>query len=205
MRIGVDFDNTLVCFDHLFHRAAVKRGMIPESVAAQKEAVRNYLRQAHREEEWTELQGYVYGTMIREAPAFPGVEKFFLRCRDRGVPVYIISHKTRTPFLGAAYDLHRAAQEWLERRGFYSRLGLSPDHVFWEQTKEGKLKRIAEMECTHFVDDLPEFLAEPRFPSGVVRILFSPNEDPARAVEEQPGIFRARSWEEIERRLLNEK
>ena len=37
MRIGVDFDNTLVCYDGVFHRAALERGLIPSDLAVRQE------------------------------------------------------------------------------------------------------------------------------------------------------------------------
>jgi hypothetical protein len=36
--------------------------------------------------------------------------------------------------------------------------------VFLEPTKADKLTRIATLGCTHFIDDLPEFLSDPGFP-----------------------------------------
>ena len=53
MRIGVDFDNTIVCYDRLFHRLARERGLIPETVPQTKGAVRDYLRSIDREDDWT--------------------------------------------------------------------------------------------------------------------------------------------------------
>ena len=29
MRIGIDFDNTIACYDGVFHQAALERGLIP--------------------------------------------------------------------------------------------------------------------------------------------------------------------------------
>ena len=83
MRIGIDFDNTIVCFDTLFHRAAVEKSLIPADLPLSKTSVRDYLRREGREEAWTELQGYVYGVKIHDAAPFPGVLEFFARCRDR--------------------------------------------------------------------------------------------------------------------------
>ena len=195
MIVGVDFDNTIVCYNGVFHSAAVERGLIPEGAPATKEGVRDALRRCGREDAWTELQGYVYGVKCREAQPFPGVVGFFLRCRREGVPVHVISHRTRRPYRGPAYDLHRAAHEWLASRGFFdpAGAGLSPARIHFETTKEAKSRRIAEVGCTHFVDDLPEFLADPGFPAGVARILFDP--EGRRAA---PGdVRRAGSWEEI--------
>jgi len=66
------------------------------------------------------------------------------------------------------------------------------DHVFFELTKSEKLRRIAEVGCTHFIDDLPEFPDGRGFPSKVVRILFGPNQNHGEIEIIQP----ASSWTE---------
>lgn len=174
--IGVDFDNTMVCYDELFHRLACERKLIPIHAPASKEYVRDYLRAHNREDDWTELQGYVYGARMDEAAAFPGVMEFFAEAIRKGIDVVIISHKSRHPYRGARYDLHAAARHWLEDKGFFdpSRIALSPDKVFFEETKEAKLERIAQQQCTHFIDDLPEILRAGSFPEKTKRILFCP-------------------------------
>jgi hypothetical protein len=177
MRLGIDFDNTIVCYDALFHRVAGEGGWIPADLPANKSDVRNHLRQAGREDVWTRLQGEVYGARMTEAMPYPGVIEFLVQCRRAQVRVFIISHKTRRPFLGDPHDLHQAALDWLEQHGAFDpdRLGLGRDQVFFELTKAAKLERIGRCGCTHFIDDLPEFLAEPDFPPDVQRILFDPN------------------------------
>lgn len=186
MLLGVDFDNTIVCYDQVFHGVAVRKGLVPSETPVVKNAVRDFLRKADREDAWTELQGFVYGACMEEAQPFSGALEFFARCRERGIPAFIISHKTRYPFLGPKYDLHEAARAWLVHRG------LDGDHVFLELTKEAKLQRIAATGCTHFIDDLPEFLAEPSFPSSVERILFDPNNH-----HNGEPFRRANSWKQI--------
>lgn len=195
MLVGIDFDNTIVCYDGLFHRLAVEMKLVPAQTPATKGGVRDYLRQTGREDAWTELQGHVYGSRMNEAQAFPGVMEFFTRCREQGIKVCIISHKTRYPFQGPLYDLHRAAYEWLESQGFYnsSGIGLKPDEVFFELTKAEKLSRIQSVGCSYFVDDLPEFLSEPDFPKGINRILFDPNEHH----QKNSSFLRAASWDEV--------
>lgn len=195
MRIGVDFDNTIVCYDQLFHRVAVEQGLVPADLPVTKDSVRDYLRQQDQEEAWTELQGYVYGARMQEALPFPGSLEFFAHCAERGRDVWIISHKTRQPFRGPPHDLHEAARVWLDGHGFHdlARTGLSRDKVCFELTKEAKLSRIAQVACTHFVDDLPEFLSEPGFPLGVERILFDPNNHHVA----DSCFRRAASWAEV--------
>ena len=197
MRIGVDFDNTIVCCDPLFHRAALEKKLIPSTVGVGKSDVRNYLRRVGQEPAWTELQGYVYGDLLREAQPFPGVLDFFAACVKRNVPVAIVSHKTKNPFLGEPHDLHKTALDWLAAQGFFTNVGLPRDAVYLELTKEAKLQRIAALSCTHFIDDLPEFLAEPAFPLNVSRILFNPNN-----AAPGNGVVGISSWSQIKNHIL---
>jgi hypothetical protein len=195
LRVGVDFDNTMVCYDNLFHRVAVEQKLIPAALPPTKGSVRDYLRKIDREDEWTKLQGYVYGARMNEADAFPGVMDCLAKCRERGIEVFIISHKTKSPYLGPHYDLHQSARDWLQTHGFYdpARTRVTPGHVFFELTKEAKLKRIGDAGCSVFLDDLPEFLAEPAFPPDVQRVLF----DPAGACAGDPQYRKVKSWGEF--------
>ena len=99
MRIGVDFDNTVVSYDELFHRVALERKLIPGDLPATKLCVRDYLRQAGQEAVWTEMQGYVYGARMADALAYPGVTDFFARVRAAGAFLAIVSQNNRRPFL----------------------------------------------------------------------------------------------------------
>jgi hypothetical protein len=197
MRIGVDFDNTIVCYDELFHRVAVERELIPASVPVAKGEVRGYLEARGQGDAWTELQGDVYGARLEEAPAFPGVLEFFGRCVREGLELYVISHKTRYPVIGRPHDLHRAAREWLERRGFFDpeRIAMPRDAVFFELTQRDKVERIAQVGCAVFIDDLPEVLVHPGLPAPVRRILF----DPHRRHAADERLCHTTSWTEVER------
>jgi len=202
VRVGVDFDNTIICYDGLFHAVAVEKGLVPAAIAPLKNSVRDYLRSVGNEDAWTELQGYVYGERICDAEAFAGVLCFFKACRCQGVDVFIISHKTRHPYRGAAYDLHGAAIRWLEYNGFLEPQGgvLPADRVFLEQTKADKLARIGRQRCTHFIDDLPEFLNEEGFPEFTAKILFDPGDHHGGTV----APIRFSSWPQIHRHLLGD-
>jgi len=189
MLIGLDFDNTIVRYDRLFHRLAVERGLIPASLPATKQSVRDFLRATGREDDWTELQGIAYGPRIVDAEPWPGVLEFLGRCWDAGVQVAVVSHKTKHPYRGEKHDLHRAAHRFLETHGLYD-LGLSRDRVFLELTLAEKLARIGSLRCSTFVDDLPEVLSERAFPVGVQKVLF----DPANAHAAHSDGSRVTSW-----------
>ena len=200
--IGIDFDNTIVCYDALFHTLARERGLIPADLPATKSHVRDHLRATGRENEWTKLQGIAYGPRIVDAVPFPGVIDFFRACQSHKLPVCIISHKTRRPYLGEPFDLHEAARGWLRKHGLID-APAAPLHdgdVHLELTKQAKLARIASARCSHFVDDLPEFLTEPAFPADVTRFLWDPAGDTTLPV----GVIRLRAWSQLAPLLLRE-
>jgi hypothetical protein len=192
MKIGLDFDNTIVSYDELFFVLARDRELILSDFPVSKTQIRDHLRHLGQERAWTTLQGLAYGDEIGRASIFPGVLHFVQACRDQGIPLVIVSHKTRQPYLGSNTDLHAAARGWLQQQG------LGDVDAFFELTKEAKLARIGALGCTSFVDDLPEFLGMPEFPLGARKILFDP-----RGLH-TPGAdtSRARSWSEIRAMLL---
>jgi len=168
--VGVDFDNTLVCYDALLHREATARGLIPIAVPADKRRIRDQIRRRpHGEADLQRLQALIYGEKIQDAPAAPGVPEFFSGCRQDGIAVAIVSHKTA--------ELHAPALAWLERHGAFesSGWGVSRASIYFESTRVEKLTRIRQIGCTHFVDDLEETFAEPAFPPGVRKILYAPH------------------------------
>jgi len=102
MRIGLDFDNTIVNYDRIFHTVALEQGVIPTDLPANKTAVRDYLRSIDQEDRWTEMQGYVYGARMSEAEAYPGALDFIQRAQAAGHTLAIVSHKTKHNYLGPA-------------------------------------------------------------------------------------------------------
>ena len=174
MRIGIDFDNTIVCYDGVFHKAALERHLIPSVLPTTKNAVRDYLNDSGRKDAFTELQGYVYGTRMDLAAPYPGAREFIVAGGAAGHQLFIVSHKTKHPMLGPKHDLHAAALRYLETRQFVGKDAISTGNVFLETTREEKIARVATLDCQVFIDDLPEVLSSPGFPAGLRAILFDP-------------------------------
>jgi len=193
MILGFDFDNTLISYDKLFHQVAIDKDLIPASIPQQKNAVRNHLRVHDNEVEWTRLQGEVYGSRILEAEPYPGMLAAIGELTQRNIPMRIVSHKTRTPYIGDAFDLHASARSWLTLQGFFNSevLNWKESQVFFEITKEEKVARIVGLGCTHFVDDLPEILT--MLPDNIQKILFSPSD----ALHEDPAWQLMTSWQDF--------
>lgn len=200
MNIGIDFDNTIVSYDALFHQIALEKKIIPSSLHISKSAVRDHLRAIKREDLWTLLQGEVYGLRMSEAPAYPGFFEFLKKAQECGHEVSIISHKTKYPFVGPKYDLHQAAKNWIKNATSLNNLRLNQNtNTFFEITKEEKIARIAELNCHLFIDDLPEILSMSGFPDNIQKILFDPY---SLYLKTHPEYSNARSWKYIESHFI---
>ncbi len=176
--VGLDFDNTIVCYDKVVRAVAVERGLIDPSFPKSKTVIRDHIRtRPDGETAWRKLQAVIYGPEIERAEAYNGVHRFIARCKEHGIKVLIISHKTQYAFASSeSIDLREAARSWLRRNGFFSApVSLSEEHdVHFEPTRLDKIRRIRGTGCTHFIDDLEEIFLEPSFPAGVKKILFAP-------------------------------
>ena len=95
--LGLDFDNTLIRYDDVFYNVAIKKDLIPSFVSPDKQSVKQYLIENGRQDDWTELQGEVYGPRISEATVFDGALEIIQSLSNVGVEICLISHKTRTP------------------------------------------------------------------------------------------------------------
>jgi len=175
MRIGVDFDNTLISYDSLLRTLAAERGLGPSLRG--KRAIRDALRASPEGDiAWQRVQGELYGPRLSKAEPMPGALDFLARCRDLDAAVFVVSHKTEF----AGYDptrtpLRAAATAWMRRQGFFDRFGLGQDRVFYESTRREKVARIASLGLDAFIDDLEEVFEEPGYPHQVRAILFDPS------------------------------
>jgi len=201
MRIGIDFDNTIIAYDQVFCAAAKLGGLIGADFVGGKQAVRDSIRLLpDGEETWQRLQGQVYGKGISGATLIPGVDAFLRRCRSEGCSVSIVSHKTEFGHYDPErINLRDAARAWMKANGLVGgEFGIPSSNVFFEGTRAEKLARIATLSCTHFIDDLEEVLVDSAFPPNVTRILFSERGEPDAVA---PYVVCA-TWRHIEERIF---
>ncbi|CCO23451.1 hypothetical protein [Maridesulfovibrio hydrothermalis] len=180
MLVGIDLDNTIIRYDKSLHRIALERGLIGTDIPMHKRAVRDEIRRVYGDEEWQKLQVAIYGDSIGEAELVSGVWEFLLALEKAGHSFQIVSHKTRYPNYGKAkVDLRESALSFLEKKGFFSADGLNMKRhdIFFLSTREAKVEKIKDLGCELFIDDLEEVFAEPGFPSGVYKVLFSPENE----------------------------
>ena len=187
----------MVSYDELLARIARERGLLQSDTPETKRQLRDRIRQLRDGEiEWQKCQALLYGPRIGEARLIEGVPRFFELCRQRGVQVYVVSHKTEfSQYDGTRTNLRTAALQWMTANGFFepNRLGLSLEDVFFAGTRQEKVDRIAGLGCTDFIDDLEETFLEISFPAATTRILYEPGrESPAPL-----GVLLMKTWQEI--------
>ncbi len=194
MRIGIDFDNTIVSYDKVFYCVALEQALIPESLSESKVAVRDYLRSKDQNNIWTELQGYVYGKRMLDADIFKGFFDFLAFAKENRIHLSIISHKTVYPYEGEKFNLHNAAREFISRRLLKGKSDVISDrNIFFELTQKDKVLRVEKEKCDYFIDDLPEIFILEDFPHSTIKCLFDPDD----GIQDFKADFKFSEWEDI--------
>lgn len=176
MRIGIDFDNTIVSYDRLFTTLATERGWLPQDQTPAKGWNKRHVAQSVRlhtdgEIKWQKLQADAYGPSLDRSEMMPGFDLFFANLQARKVPWCIVSHKTEyaKQDVDKQHSLHHAAIRWLEKYHILPEDNREPyqKNVHFAATRTSKIEKISALGCTHFIDDLEAVLNDPHFPKTV--------------------------------------
>ena len=189
--IGVDFDNTIIDYSHVFYDLALAKKLIPLNIKRNKSSIKNYIVDNYGNDKWTSLQGEVYGKEIQRAKPYKGVKETFREVRKRGYVIKIVSHRTKFPYLGKRYDLHKAAKQWIKKNDFLSdeNIGITDKDIFFEAEMESKIKKINELKFKIFVDDLIHILE--CIENNTTKVLFGSNTKEKSQVE---NLYCIDSW-----------
>lgn len=173
-KLGLDFDNTLIDYDEVFFKLALEKNLIPPSINKDKKSVRKFFIDNNIEDEFINLQGEVYGLKVLEAKQSFGMFEALKSLKNDNYELIIVSHKTKYPYSGKKYDLHKAASNWLEVNKFFDPNGLAmkKENVYFEITKEDKISRIEQLDISFYIDDLQSILS--LIKPSIKRILYSP-------------------------------
>lgn len=174
MIIGLDLDNTIVCYDAAIEQLASDMDSLPGDIPRTKLGVRDYLRAEGREPEWTEFQGRLYGPGMAYAEPFPSAIEVISNFQKAGHTTVIISHRTRYPYLGPQYDLHQSAKDWISSTLLVSGRPLfQTSDVHLNETRDEKISLVGSLKCDVFLDDLVEVLIDEKFPKRAQKLWFS--------------------------------
>ncbi|MGO9771878.1 MAG: hypothetical protein ACLPSW_20490 [Roseiarcus sp.] len=74
--------------------------------------------------------------------------------------------------------------------------------MFFEETKDAKIARIAALELDAFIDDLPEILCMQDFPAQTAAILFDPDDRWTSGLVNARAMARYGNWPALTATLL---
>jgi len=207
--IGIDLDNTIIDYRDSFWLTAISTGIISEDdkkdfsfkkdISPSKAQIKHYLKSNKNSDfMWESLQGQVYGKYMHNAKIFPGFANFLLHCKTRGVKVFIVSHKTKFGHNDSSRTpLRETALNFLRENNFLSNdYGINENNIFFFNTRKAKVNKIANLNCTYFIDDLPQVFEEVNFPQKTTKILFEPE-------SEKLMIDTFNSWWRINENIFN--
>jgi hypothetical protein len=201
LRIGIDFDNTLISYDTLFRDLAAERGWLPKKFPASKDAVKERLIKDDDGSDlrWQRLQAEAYGKNIVRAKPFAGCANWLRETLAAGHEVFLVSHKSEVSHIDPSVHLRDAARAWLKDHGFMANgkpdaSKLKQENVHFASTRDEKVAQIARLGLDVFIDDLGPVLDHPAFPVRTLGVHFG-------AAKTLGGVAAAGSWREIGRKL----
>jgi len=171
IKLAIDLDNTIINYDDLFYKAARNKLRIHSNIK-NKENIKKLIIKKYSEKKWTEIQSTVYSRKIFQAKIFPGfineIKKLSKYCE-----IFIVSHKTLWPIYGKKINLHNKTKKFLKKKkiSFCKNSLIKEENIFFETTKEKKIKRIKRLKPHYFIDDLESILKS--IPKSVNKILFN--------------------------------
>ena len=192
MKIGIDFDNTIVDYNKAFYTLASEKGLIPKNLGPEKALVKDYLLRQDRNDIWTDLQGLAYGPRMSEAQAYSGFPETLQKLIGSGSRVFIVSHRSPKPYSGLDWDLHESARTWLANQLWIQEGLILKEDIYFEATKEEKVQRIRALQLDFFVDDLLEILEHKNFPSEVVKVWFTQS-----SISSPQGVRSFGDWPQV--------
>ena len=201
MKIGLDFDNTIACYNDVFSSEAKIKGLVNKEWEGSKQDLKLLLNTLEDGQTvWQTMQGKVYGPSMQKATLFPGVARFLLRCKLNGHTVFIVSHKTKYGHFDKTNTLLREASlKWMDSQGFFkdALFGINRKNIFFANTQSEKVLKIKSLNLDVFVDDLEEIFLHHDFPE-IKKILFS------RSSSIQSSIELFNNWTDIEKASIGE-
>lgn len=175
MKIGIDLDNTIICYDNAFSHLARYQFDIPEDVPRTKKSIKDYLIKTRCEDEWTLLQAELYGPSIMHALPYKGAIDCLRKLQEEGHELMIVSHKTMTPIKGPKYQLRTYASDWINHYLSSNNLFIDKNSVVFCETLAEKVNTIEHGGFSLFLDDLSMVLEA--IEGDLRKVLFSPLED----------------------------
>ena len=169
MRIGIDLDNTIVNYDHVFKSIAYKNKLINKNWSGTKSQLKKKITKNYSVEKWKKLQGLAYGRYMNAAVINQGFKNFYQFSKIFNCNVFIVSHKTKYGHYDKSkISLRNEASKWIKKN-----VGIKENNIFFEESIEDKIKRINKLNLDYFIDDLLIILNNKHLSKKIKKIHYS--------------------------------
>ena len=173
MRIGIDFDNTIINYHSVFHTLACEFSYISADTPIKKEQVKQAIIAHYGNDlHWQKLQSIAYGKAIFQAEAFKGVLVALESLKAQGHELFIVSHKSVTSHYDPTVHLREYALDWLIKKLIVNETLIHESSLFFLDNLEDKISTITSLELDIFIDDLDLVVLHPNFPKNTIPIGF---------------------------------
>ena len=167
--IGIDLDNTILNYEDVYRKLSIK--LLNDNSITDKDSFKKKIISQYGEDKWTMLQGIVYGSYLNYAKFSKGFFEFIKLINNFSV-IYVVSHKTKKPFVGKNINLRNKAIARLKKSKKFSQF-IKIKNIHFCNTIEEKIKTIKKLNCDFFIDDLIFVFTHHLFPKNTRCILFS--------------------------------
>ncbi|PPR79038.1 MAG: hypothetical protein CFH01_00649 [Alphaproteobacteria bacterium MarineAlpha2_Bin1] len=199
MRIGLDFDNTIVDYNLLVHDIAVRKKLISKEFKKDKKDIKEYLISLKKDRDWREIQSLIYGNEIFKASLFNNFSAFIKESRKNNFFLQIVSHKTEVSNLTkSGPKLRENAIEWMSKNNFFSNFNFKITDIHFESTKSKKIDKINSIGFDFFIDDLEEIFLNDKWSHKITPILFN-----KKSTGKDKKIILCNSWSKIYKFFFN--
>jgi hypothetical protein len=172
-RFGFDLDNTLIDYSAAVEEYCRIKTLTPCTNIGM---LREQLRKNNLSDyDWQLAQGWLYTEGLQFAQAGLGSVELCGYLIQEGYKLYIVSHKTsHTPDFCGTIALHGLANNWI-KKSVIANYFKEKEQIYYEPTRELKVKKIRELALSYFVDDLEEVFKESEFPVNTKSFLIYKN------------------------------
>ena len=159
---GFDLDNTLIDYSAAVEEyCRIKTLIHCTNIGKLREQLGKNNSSDH---EWQLAQGWIYTEGLKFAQVGLGSVDLCKYLIQEGYQLFIVSHKTsHTPYFCGSIPLHAIANNWIKKSAIANYFK-ETEQIYYEPTRELKVKRIRELALNYFVDDLEEVFNESGFP-----------------------------------------
>jgi uncharacterized HAD superfamily protein len=156
LKIGIDLDNTIIDYSNSLKKLLQEEYKIElKNETIHKSLIKKHIIEKYSDREWTKAQGLLYSKYLDYANPYPGCLDALKKLSIKGSELYIISHKTRYPFIGGKTNLILLAKKWINTNLVHENgVNLFEEaNILFNESIHEKVESIISHDLDIFIDD----------------------------------------------------